>query len=365
MYVGNLSCFVTEVTLHDIFSTLGKIAECKVITDKQTGLPAGFAFVRFEDHRSAELALTSINGRVLYNQELRVNWAFQKEQAEDTSAHFHVFVGDLGVDVSDFSLRQAFKEFHDCSDARVLWDHVTGKTKGYGFVSFRSKESAEEAIKRVNGQYIGHRRVRCSWAQHKQNSNFNDYDSIDGADPLNLNVYVGNLAPNTTDAELRQLFQMYGVVMDVKLYRKGSYAFVHFQDHHSAVSAIAALNGHVINGKALKCSWGRHQARQSPMNMAVLSMAQPLANTMMLQQHQQRAGSVNQLQQQMAQMYLGGGGAMGPTPQAMRPLDVSPHLDPYPYPYQLVSAGMLPPPQGLLPPPGGLSPSMYYHPSGP
>ena len=52
LYVGNLSCFVTEVTLHDIFSTLGKIAECKVIKDKQTGLPAGYAFVRFEDHRS-------------------------------------------------------------------------------------------------------------------------------------------------------------------------------------------------------------------------------------------------------------------------------------------------------------------------
>ena len=51
LYVGNLSCFVTEVTLHDIFSTLGKIAECKVIKDKQTGLPAGYAFVRFEDHR--------------------------------------------------------------------------------------------------------------------------------------------------------------------------------------------------------------------------------------------------------------------------------------------------------------------------
>lgn len=78
-----------------------------------------------------------------------------------------------------------------------------------------------------------------------------------------------------------------------------------------------------------------------------------------------QAGSVGQLQQQMAQIYLGGGAAMGPTPQAMRPQDASPHLDPYPYPYQLVSAGMLPPPQGLLPPPGGLSPSMYYHPLGP
>jgi len=51
----------------------------------------------------------------------------------------------------------------------------------------RSKESAEEAINRVNGQYIGHRRVRCSWAQHKQTNHFDDFESIHKADPHNLN----------------------------------------------------------------------------------------------------------------------------------------------------------------------------------
>jgi nucleolysin TIA-1/TIAR len=48
-------------------------------------------------------------------QEVRVNWAFQKEQHEDTSAHFHIFVGDISNAVSG------------CSDARVMWDHATGR----------------------------------------------------------------------------------------------------------------------------------------------------------------------------------------------------------------------------------------------
>ena len=51
LYVGNLSHYVTEDALREIFSTLGKVAECKVIKDKNTGLPAGYGFVRFEDHR--------------------------------------------------------------------------------------------------------------------------------------------------------------------------------------------------------------------------------------------------------------------------------------------------------------------------
>ena len=74
-------------------------------------------------------------------QELRVNWAFQKEQTEDTSAHFHIFVGDLSAEVNDFLLKEAFSEYSECSDARVLWDHVTGRSKSYGFVSFRYSTS--------------------------------------------------------------------------------------------------------------------------------------------------------------------------------------------------------------------------------
>ena len=58
-------------------------------------------------------------------------------------------------------------------------------------------------------------------------------------------VYVGNLAPNATDEELRELFQIYGVVLEVKMYRKGSYAFVNFQTHDEAVKAIVSLNGQV------------------------------------------------------------------------------------------------------------------------
>ena len=51
LYIGNLSCFVSEDQLRHIFSYLGRVAECKVIKDRNTGMSAGYGFVRFEDHR--------------------------------------------------------------------------------------------------------------------------------------------------------------------------------------------------------------------------------------------------------------------------------------------------------------------------
>jgi len=46
-----------------------------------------YGFVEFNDHRSAEQALQTLNGRKIYNMEIKVNWAFQGQQGhkEDTS----------------------------------------------------------------------------------------------------------------------------------------------------------------------------------------------------------------------------------------------------------------------------------------
>ena len=89
-----------------------------------------------------------------------------------------------------------------------------------------------------------------------------DLATVDKADPQNVNVYVGNVAPEVNDAELKTHFQQFGPVVEVKVYRKGSYGFVQFQKHEDAVQAIVSMNGQVVGSKPLKCSWGRHQARQ-------------------------------------------------------------------------------------------------------
>ena len=59
--------------------------------------------------------------------QVRVNWAFQKDQREDTSQHCHIFVGDLSNEVNDRALFEAFEHCGNCSDARVMWDHATGR----------------------------------------------------------------------------------------------------------------------------------------------------------------------------------------------------------------------------------------------
>jgi nucleolysin TIA-1/TIAR len=98
-----------------------------------------------------------------------VNWAYQSNTStkEDTSSHFHIFVGDLSNEVNDEILHQAFSIFGTISEARVMWDMKTGRSRGYGFVAFRDRADAEKALNSMDGEWLGSRAIRCNWANQK------------------------------------------------------------------------------------------------------------------------------------------------------------------------------------------------------
>ena len=78
LYVGNLSYSVTEVDLRDVFSTAGDISEVKVVLDRDTGRPRGFAFVEMASDSAAAAAIAQLNGRELQGRALNVKEAQER-----------------------------------------------------------------------------------------------------------------------------------------------------------------------------------------------------------------------------------------------------------------------------------------------
>jgi len=79
IYVGNLSRLVTEEKLRTLFAQFGTVTSVKVIKDKFTGSPKGFAFVEMGSPAEAQQAITELNGQELEGQRLRVNEARPRE----------------------------------------------------------------------------------------------------------------------------------------------------------------------------------------------------------------------------------------------------------------------------------------------
>lgn len=75
IYVGNLSRTVTEQKLKELFEQYGPVTSVKLIKDKLTNQPRGFAFIEMAGSNEARQAIDELNGKDLEGQRLRVNEA--------------------------------------------------------------------------------------------------------------------------------------------------------------------------------------------------------------------------------------------------------------------------------------------------
>lgn len=75
IFVGNLSFTTTEDELGDIFSEFGQVNAVKIITDRYSSRPRGFAFVEMEDTEEGMNAIEELNGREINARGIVVNEA--------------------------------------------------------------------------------------------------------------------------------------------------------------------------------------------------------------------------------------------------------------------------------------------------
>ncbi|MDG2255927.1 MAG: RNA-binding protein, partial [Opitutaceae bacterium] len=72
IYVGNLTFDASEDDVREAFATFGAVESVKLIMDRETGRPRGFAFITMTDSGEANTAIESLNGTELLGRELRV-----------------------------------------------------------------------------------------------------------------------------------------------------------------------------------------------------------------------------------------------------------------------------------------------------
>jgi len=75
-----------------------------------------------------------------------------------------VYVGNLSWNTNDDSLKTAFSEFGNVVDSIVMKDRETGRSRGFGFVTFNSSEEADAAINGLNDQDLDGRRLKVNLA---------------------------------------------------------------------------------------------------------------------------------------------------------------------------------------------------------
>ncbi|XP_061720878.1 tRNA selenocysteine 1-associated protein 1 isoform X2 [Cydia pomonella] len=160
LWMGSLEPNMTESFIVAAFHRMGqRPLTVKVMRNKFTGEPAGYAFVHFQTDEEAIDAMHKLNGKPIPGTfpvvRFRLNTASREARANmQSEREFSVWVGDLSSDVDDYSLYRIFaSKYSSIKTAKVILDS-SGYTKGYGFVRFGSEEEQRNALYAMNG-YTG------------------------------------------------------------------------------------------------------------------------------------------------------------------------------------------------------------------
>ncbi|KAL1323952.1 hypothetical protein HN51_034161 [Arachis hypogaea] len=232
IFVGDLAPDVTDYLLQETFrANYPSVRGAKVVTDPNTGRSKGYGFVKFADENERNRAMSEMNGVYCSTRPMRISaatpkktTAFQQQYApakamypvpaytapvppEYDMNNTTVYVGNLDLNVTEEELKQAFMQFGDIVSIKV---HAG---KGFGFVQFGTRASAEEAIQKMQGKVVGQQVVQLSWASTTRQDPGSWGQQMD---PNQWSAYYGYGQGYEAYA--------YGATQDPSLYAYGAYA---------------------------------------------------------------------------------------------------------------------------------------------
>ncbi|XP_023344867.1 ELAV-like protein 1 isoform X9 [Eurytemora carolleeae] len=316
LIVNYLPQTMTQVEeIRSLFSSIGEVESCKLIRDKVTGQSLGYGFVNYHRQEDATKAIQTLNGLRLQNKTIKVSYARPSSEAIKGA---NLYVSGLPKHMAQpADLERLFSSCGNIITSRILCDNITGLSKGVGFIRFDQRVEAERAIQKLNGTvpegatepitvkfannpsnnakvnedfsinqlfcqalpplaaYLAPQAARRALGAALHPASRFRYSPLAGellagnsllpgmtaSNGSGWCIFVYNLAPETEENILWQLFGPFGAVQNVKVIRdlqtnkcKG-FGFVTMTNYEEALVAIQSLNGYTLGNRVLQVSF--------------------------------------------------------------------------------------------------------------
>jgi len=311
LIVNYLPQTMTQEEIRSLFSSIGEVESCKLIRDKVTaGQSLGYGFVNYHRCDDANKAIATLNGLRLQNKTIKVSYARPSSEAIKGA---NLYVSGLPKHMAQPDLERLFSCSGNIITSRILCDNITGLSKGVGFIRFDQRIEAERAIQKLNGTipegatepitvkfannpsnnakaipplaaYLAPQAARRAFGGALHPAGRFRYSPLAGeilaGNPIipgaaaaavaqnnaavngsGWCIFVYNLAPETEENILWQLFGPFGAVQNVKVIRdlqtnkcKG-FGFVTMTNYDECLVAIQSLNGYTLGNRVLQVSF--------------------------------------------------------------------------------------------------------------
>ncbi|KAI0063300.1 RNA-binding domain-containing protein [Artomyces pyxidatus] len=206
MFVGGLSWDTTDEGLRNYFSEFGKVDACTIVRDPD-GKSRGFAFLTFEDPASVNSVM--IREHFLDGKAIDPKRAIPREEHLRNTRYF---VGGLAPHTTSDSMRAFFSTFGKVVDATVMVDRETGRSKGFGFVTFEDNSNESQLVGKI-GLVMDDKQIEVKTAQPRnqrdQNRQMNMRDNYNDNEGQAVVRNTPYMAPQqSADPQLYQRMMM-------------------------------------------------------------------------------------------------------------------------------------------------------------
>ncbi|CAD5111936.1 DgyrCDS1198 [Dimorphilus gyrociliatus] len=238
LYICGLPKGMTQQELEGLFSQCGRIITSRILYDHTTGLSKGVGFIRFDQRSEAERAIKQLNGTIPDSASEPITVKF----ANSPSSNKTSVAGPTSLLPASLTSSSALAGYLSPAGRRFLGPihHQAGR--------FRSVDRFSP----MDGSTL------VPTANSAAASALLSGNSLNGSGWC---IFVFNLAPETEENVLWQLFGPFGAVQSVKIIREVNtqkckgFGFVTMTNYEEAVMAIQTLNGYSLGNRVLQVSF--------------------------------------------------------------------------------------------------------------
>lgn len=228
------------------------------------------AYEEKDGDKFADEAAENFGGAAEFDSTPTTEAPLQSSQTEGQRAEERggsIYISNMTFDATEAHLQEAFSKYGEIVSANIGRDG-RGLSRGFGFVTFATKEAADRAVDEANDSFWHGRRINV----HPRKQGVSASPGTRSGEPKTPtnSLYIGNIPYETSDAELNQMFRSLENVTDVRVavdrntgWPRG-FAHADFTDLESAQRAFEVLSKTSLSGRTLRIDYADN--RKKPEN---------------------------------------------------------------------------------------------------
>ncbi|XP_047342491.1 heterogeneous nuclear ribonucleoprotein 1 [Impatiens glandulifera] len=170
LFVGGIAWETSKESFASYFRKYGEVLDSIIMMDRISGKSRGFGFVTFADSSVADFVLDQehfIDGRGV---DVKRTVPREETLLKGVPKSKKIFVGGILPSLSEDEFKDYFSSYGVIVEQQIMFDHNTGRSRGFGFVTFENEEAVEKVLSGGKTHELGGKQVEIKRAIPKNDN---------------------------------------------------------------------------------------------------------------------------------------------------------------------------------------------------